>query len=125
MVLNVRLESFGFEAQGKGGEPGRGRAQLAEMLVDPELDARSLRMLVVEHEFPPEAVLEEARRGYDLIVLGMNATWGLHAGMISPKRRRVLVESPVSILAVHPPLSPAAERAGAQARLSPVAESTG
>jgi Kef-type K+ transport system membrane component KefB/nucleotide-binding universal stress UspA family protein len=112
-------------APGKGGEPGRGRAQLAEVLVDPELDARSLRMLVVEHEFPPEAVLEEASKGYDLIVLGMNATWGLHAGMISPKRRRVLVESPVSILAVHPPLSPVAERAGAEQRLSPVAESTG
>ena len=121
----VQLTLLHVVAPGEAARPGPGRAQVAEVLADPELDAQSLRLLVVEHEFPPEAVLEEARRGYDLIVLGMNARWGLEAGRIGPKRRRVLVESSVSILAVQPPLGAAAERAGVRETLAPLAEAGG
>jgi nucleotide-binding universal stress UspA family protein len=74
-------------------------------------DSGAVRFRLVEHASPPDAVLEESRLGYDLIVLGMHAQWGLGAGTISLRRRRVLAEAPVSILAVHPPLAePASSR---------------
>jgi nucleotide-binding universal stress UspA family protein len=59
-------------------------------------------------------VLEESRRGYDLVVLGMHARWGLDGGWISARRRRVLDEAQVSILAVHP--APASFEATLEAR---------
>jgi nucleotide-binding universal stress UspA family protein len=61
----------------------------------------------VEHSSLPDAVLEECRRGYDLVVLGMHPRWGLGAGVIGLRRQRVLAEATVSILAVHPPLGAA------------------
>lgn len=66
----------------------------------PDVDHDELRVLVTAHASPPDAVLEEARRGYDLVVLGMCARWGFDTSL---KMRRVLAEAPVSILAVHPP----------------------
>lgn len=102
---------------GHADQPGKGRTQYAEyiqgavhqdtteMIPDGGAGAKSLRLKIVEHESPPEAVLNEARKGYDLIVLGMNARWGIDAGIISPRRRRILAESPVSILVVHPTLA--------------------
>jgi nucleotide-binding universal stress UspA family protein len=107
--------------------PGKGRSQIADalgglatarhatataaartaedkVLEEPDFDAGSIQVRVVEHASPPDAVLEEAKRGYDLVILGMHARWGLGAGLISLRRRRVLAEAPVSILAVHPPL---------------------
>jgi Kef-type K+ transport system membrane component KefB/nucleotide-binding universal stress UspA family protein len=135
----VELTFLHVVPPGRGDQPGPGRAQLAAYLGEAALRgggqavadqglAHPLRMQVVEHESPPVAVLEEARRGYDLIVLGMNARWGIEAGMISPKRRRVLIESPVSILAVHPPLAAAAEaveEAGEEQPVSQLADSPG
>ncbi|PZR03642.1 MAG: cation/H(+) antiporter [Archangium gephyra] len=94
---------------GRAAQPGQGRAQVAEVvshesIPNPELDALSLQLKVVEHESPAEAVLAEAKDGYDLLVLGMNPRWGLDEGFISIRRRRVLAESKVSILVVHPPI---------------------
>ncbi len=105
----VSLTMLHVVAPGQAEQPGRGRAQMAEVVADealpnPELDARSLQFKVVEHDSPAEAVLAEARDGYDLLVLGMNPRWGLDDGFISIRRRRVLAESTVSILVVHPPL---------------------
>jgi nucleotide-binding universal stress UspA family protein len=129
----VELTFLHVVPPGRGDQPGPGRAQLAAYLgeaalrgggqavADPGL-GRPLRMQVVEHESPPVAVLEEAHRGYDLIVLGMNARWGIEAGLISPKRRRILIESPVSILAVHPPLAAAAEAVEQAAEEQPVSQ---
>ena len=95
---------------GNAARPGQGRSQFDQVFTEPELDSASIRVCVIEHASPPEAVLAEARNGYDIIVLGMNAKWGLGAGTISLRRQRVLAESPVSVLAVHPPLGVAAER---------------
>jgi Kef-type K+ transport system membrane component KefB/nucleotide-binding universal stress UspA family protein len=87
-------------------EPGehepRGRAQVAEVFegAPPEDDQR-VKLRVVEHDSPPDAVLAEAANGYDLIVIGMNARWGTDSVPLATKRRRVLSESPVSILVVH------------------------
>ena len=52
----------------------------------------------------------------------MNARWGLAAGMISPRRQRVLADSPVSILAVHPALAAATERADARSYFARTAD---
>ncbi|MDP1921321.1 MAG: cation:proton antiporter [Myxococcales bacterium] len=105
----VSLTMLHVVPPGQGQQPGRGRAQVAqvvadEVLANPELDARTLQLKVVEHESPAEVVLAEAREGYDLLVLGMNPGWGLDEGLISIRRRRVLAETTVSILVVHPPL---------------------
>jgi hypothetical protein len=80
---------------------GRGRTQVDEVFDEPDAES-GVRVLVVEHPSPPDAVLEESRRGYDLLVLGMRAQWGLDTG-VSLRRKRVIEESTVSILAVHPP----------------------
>jgi nucleotide-binding universal stress UspA family protein len=114
---------------GSAKQPGKGRNQIADALQnltevenkvedddetvaidqlfeEPGADSGSVHVRVVEHPSPPDAVLEESKRGYDLIVLGMHARWDLGVGVISLRRRRVLAEAPVSILAVHPPLQP-------------------
>jgi Kef-type K+ transport system membrane component KefB/nucleotide-binding universal stress UspA family protein len=81
---------------------GRGRAQVAEVFEGaPPDDGQRVKLRVVEHDSPPDAVLAEAANGYDLIVIGMNARWGTDSVPLATKRRRVLSESPVSILAVH------------------------
>jgi Kef-type K+ transport system membrane component KefB/nucleotide-binding universal stress UspA family protein len=99
---------------GDAAHTGRGRTQLDQVFAEPELDSSSIRVYIVAHASPPEAVLDEARKGYDLVVLGMNARWGLRTGTISLRRQRVLSESPVSVLAVHPPLAAKAEQAHSQ-----------
>lgn len=115
-----------FHVVSPGGAPGRGRGQIASALGDlvpthresrhdddshsvdqvfaePGAFAGTVRVRFVEHASPPDAVLDECSRGYDLVVLGMHTKWGLDGGTISLRRRRVLAEAPVSILAVHPP----------------------
>jgi Kef-type K+ transport system membrane component KefB/nucleotide-binding universal stress UspA family protein len=121
------LTLFHVVPPGEAHRPGRGRGQIAGLLRDlvetrrvsqpddqgqpvdqvfsePGTDAGKVRVRFVEHASPPDAVLAECQRGYDLVVLGMHARWGLGTGTISLRRRRVLAEAPVSILAVHPPL---------------------
>ena len=114
-------------APGNAAHPGKGRVQIDQELqvfAEPNLDSRSLGVRIVEHASPPDAVLEEAKRGYDLVVLGMNARWGLTAGRISLKRERVLVESPVSVLAVHPPSAAVTSSADSEDYVSSLADSS-
>jgi Kef-type K+ transport system membrane component KefB len=82
---------------------GAGRAQINQVFQDPEAASGSIQVKMIEHESAPDAVLAEASRGYDLVIIGMNATWGLEAGALALRRERVLIESRVSILAVHAP----------------------
>jgi Kef-type K+ transport system membrane component KefB/nucleotide-binding universal stress UspA family protein len=103
--------------------PGRGRAQVDQVFAEPELSSSSIRMHIVAHASPPEAVLEEARNGYDIVVIGMNARWGLRTGTINLRRQRVLSESPVSVLAVHPPLADTAEQTHLQQWLPRLSDS--
>jgi Kef-type K+ transport system membrane component KefB/nucleotide-binding universal stress UspA family protein len=125
-AAGTTLTLFHVVPPGDPDRPGKGREQIANALQDlgnsekqaagdagtldqvfaePGADAGAIHVRLVEHASPPDAVLEECKRGYDLVVLGMHARWGLAAGTISLRRRRVLAEAPVSILAVHPPLS--------------------
>ncbi len=73
----------------------------------PEVFAESR---AIEHPFPAAAVLEEARRGYDLVIVGMHEIWGLNGGRFG-LRRRMLAESPVSLLVMHTASSTVAEPA--------------
>ncbi len=109
----VSLTMLHVVKPGQGTAPGRGRAQVAEVISDesipqPELAALQLQLKVVEHDSPAEAVLAEAEAGYDLMVLGINPRLGLDDGLISLRRRRVLEESSISTLVVHPPGEPRA-----------------
>lgn len=128
-AAGTSLTLFHVVDPGGTSHPGRGRSQIAQalggmararhsapsdarvtdehVLEEQEFDAGSIQVRVVEHSSPADAVLEETKRGYDLVILGMHARWGLDAGLISWRRRRVLAEAPVSILAVHPPLGAA------------------
>ncbi|MDP1823230.1 MAG: cation:proton antiporter [Archangium sp.] len=87
------------------GAPGRGRVQIDEVF-GPQRDEPGLRLAVVEHDDPPEAALAEASRGYDLVVLGMNDTWGTTGGPFVLHRQRVLTDCSVSVLALHPGVAP-------------------
>lgn len=128
---NARLTLFHVVAPGGTEQPGRGRSQIArfllglahlgrdeaplpttvvdDLLPDADVRAGAVEVRVVEHESPPDAVLEETKRGYDLVVIGMHARWGLDGSMLSLRRRRVLAEANVSILAVHPPVTSASD----------------
>lgn len=55
---------------------------------------------LVESENPPEAALEEARQGYDLIVLGLDAEWGLEQRRFGFHPEHIIQDSPVSLLIV-------------------------
>jgi nucleotide-binding universal stress UspA family protein len=99
--------------------PGAGRLTFDQIVGDPDGDRGSVRVRVIEHPSPPDAVLEEVARGYDLVVLGVHAQWDLAAGTLSLRRQRVLTESPVSILAVHPAPLPASHPAPEHAPSAP------
>jgi len=108
IALAHRMESAGnvritlLHVVEPGNADGRGRAQVAEVFEGaPPDDSQRVKLRVVEHASPPDAVLAEAANGYDLIVIGMNARWGTDSVPLATKRRRVLSESPVSILVVH------------------------
>jgi nucleotide-binding universal stress UspA family protein len=65
---------------------------------------------VVAHDSPEEAALEESRRGYDLVVVGVGAEWGLEDGLFGLHRERLIGDAPTSLLVVrHPAPAPAAE----------------
>ena len=96
----VELTILHVVAPGHAEQPGSGRAQVTEIFTDPEL-AMPMRFSVVEHDSPPDAVLA-ASAGFDLLLVGMGARWGLETGGLSLRRERLLLEAPISILAVHP-----------------------
>jgi Kef-type K+ transport system membrane component KefB/nucleotide-binding universal stress UspA family protein len=76
---------------GPGREPGPMRSRTLVDELFPEGSGR-VRFKTVSHASPEEAVLEEARQGYDVMVVGMGDGWG--------GRDR---EVPTSLLVVHDP----------------------
>jgi Kef-type K+ transport system membrane component KefB/nucleotide-binding universal stress UspA family protein len=67
----------------------------------------------VAHDSPEDAALEEARQGYDLVVVGVGSEWGLENSLFGLQRERLIGDAPTSLLVVrHPSSSRAAERAG-------------
>jgi Kef-type K+ transport system membrane component KefB/nucleotide-binding universal stress UspA family protein len=67
----------------------------------------------VAHDSPEDAALEEAKQGYDLVVVGVGSEWGLEDSLFGLQRERLIGDAPTSLLVVrHPRSSGAAERAG-------------
>lgn len=85
---------------GASARPGEDGTPLDEILSQPGGASGAIQVQVVEHASPPDAVLEEVGRGYDLLLVGMGAQWGLETNILNLKRPRVLAEAPVSILAL-------------------------
>lgn len=93
--------------------PAKTRTLVESML--PE-EAGRVHFKVVAHDSPEDAALEEARRGYDLVVVGVGAEWGLENGLFGLHRERLIADAPTSLLVVcHPRPAPAAEPADAPA----------
>lgn len=67
---------------------------------------------------PSDAVVEEARRGYDLMIIGMGREWGLEHRSFGLQAEAVLKNSPISVLVVRRALAPKSARAS---DLSPAA----
>jgi Kef-type K+ transport system membrane component KefB len=73
----------------------------------PEESGR-VRLQVVAHASPEEAALEESRKGYDLVVVGVGAEWGLESHPFGLHRERIIEDAPASLLIVrHPAVVPA------------------
>lgn len=66
-------------------------------------EAGSVRFKVVAHASPEEAALEEARQGYDLLVVGVGAKWGLESHLFGLHRERIIEEAPASLVIVRHP----------------------
>jgi nucleotide-binding universal stress UspA family protein len=80
----------------------------------------------VPHAQPADAVIEEASRGYDLLLIGVGKEWGLEHRSFGRKSEAILARSPVSVLVVRKAAqTPAAESAHDNERvLEPAAETT-
>jgi nucleotide-binding universal stress UspA family protein len=77
-------------------------------------EAGRVRFQVVAHASPEEAALEEARKGYDLVVVGVGARWGLESHLFGLHRERIIQECPASLLIVRHPVAATAEAPGAE-----------
>ncbi len=74
-------------------------------------DADRVTMKVTEHRSPAEAVLEESRQSYDLVVVGVGREWGLPERRAGLQPEMLIRECPTSLLIVRGPR----ERARSQA----------
>jgi Kef-type K+ transport system membrane component KefB/nucleotide-binding universal stress UspA family protein len=61
----------------------------------------AVRMKLVNHAEPAEAALEEARKGYDLVLVGAGAQWGLEQRLFGMLPESIVNECPASLLIVH------------------------
>jgi Kef-type K+ transport system membrane component KefB/nucleotide-binding universal stress UspA family protein len=72
-------------------------------------EAERVRFQVVTHASAEEAALEESRRDYDLVVVGVGAEWGLESHPFGLHRERIIEETPASLLIVRHPEAISAE----------------
>ncbi|NPC74093.1 cation/H(+) antiporter [Corallococcus sp. AB004] len=80
---------------------GAGRAQVEELF--PADEGASVKLKVVRHASPEEAALEEAKAGYDLVVVGLGTEWGLEDRLFGVQRERIVRDAPASLLLVRHP----------------------
>lgn len=63
-------------------------------------EAAHLELKVIEARSPLDAAVAEARRGYDLVVVGVAEEWGLEPRMFAGEHERLAAEAPASLLIV-------------------------
>ncbi len=66
----------------------------------------AISLRVIEPNAPAEVIMAEAAANYDLVIIGLRQQWGFDTGVLSLKRRGILTDTPISILAVHSPKRP-------------------
>ncbi len=81
-------------------------------------EAGRVSFQVVAHASPEEAALEESRQGYDLLVVGVGAKWGLESHQFGLHRERIIEEAPVSLLIVRHPQGASSEAAASEKALA-------
>jgi nucleotide-binding universal stress UspA family protein len=59
-----------------------------------------VRLAVVEHDEPAQAALEQSANGYDLVLVGIGAEWGLEHRLFGLQAERLISECPTSLLVV-------------------------
>jgi Kef-type K+ transport system membrane component KefB/nucleotide-binding universal stress UspA family protein len=88
-------------APGRNATSGRGaKADMQEVFNEPGARGQ-VTFEVVEHAVPSEAALTEAARGYDLVVVGAGAEWGLEERLFGLHPERIISTCPVSMVVVH------------------------
>ncbi|HEX8537148.1 MAG TPA: universal stress protein, partial [Cystobacter sp.] len=100
--------------------PQAGRTP-ARLLVEELFPGASgqVHLKVVAHASPEDAVLAEAGNGYDLMVVGVGAEWGLEGHLFGLQRERLVRDSKLSMLVVRQPRpaeTPAAALPGTNAQ---------
>ncbi|MDC3957610.1 cation:proton antiporter domain-containing protein [Polyangium jinanense] len=83
-----------------GGKPLGAKARVEEVFQEPGA-AGQVKFEVVEHDVPSEAALAEAARGYDLVIVGAGAEWGLSERLFGLQAERMIHACPISLLVVH------------------------
>ncbi|HEX2189633.1 MAG TPA: cation:proton antiporter, partial [Longimicrobiaceae bacterium] len=78
------------------------------------LAADGVRLRMLESGSPEDAAVEEARRGYDLVVVGASGTWGMEPSAFGARGERLARETGASLLIVRG-YAPAEEARGAAA----------
>ncbi len=78
---------------------GHGAAQAQVDALFPESEG-GVTLKAVRSAAPDEAALDEARRGYDLVIVGMGAQWGLEDKVFGLQRERIVRDVPGSMLVV-------------------------
>lgn len=65
------------------------------------------------HSVPGDAAIEESRKGYDLLLVGMGRYWGLEHKSFGPRAEAILARAPASIVVVRHGKRPADGTEGA------------
>nr|WP_275976815.1 cation:proton antiporter [Polyangium aurulentum] len=107
-------------------ESSGAKARMEEVFQEPGAEGR-VTFKVTEHDVPSEAAIAEAAQGgYDLVVVGAAAEWGLAERMFGLHSERMIRACPISLLVVHErgaAAAPAREPARATAPLEPARQS--
>jgi len=88
-------------APGKDGGSGAKARLMEEVFQEPGAEGR-VTFKVTEHDVPSEAAIAEAAQGgYDLVVVGAAAEWGLAERLFGMHSERMIQACPISLLVVH------------------------
>ncbi|WP_437838921.1 cation:proton antiporter domain-containing protein [Sorangium sp. So ce1153] len=88
---------------------------------DGALRKSKVTLKVVEHDSPADAALEEAKHGYDLVLVGVGSEWGLAQRRFGIRAEHIIQGCPTSLLVVRryePAAVPAQAPAPSQPMLS-------
>jgi Kef-type K+ transport system membrane component KefB/nucleotide-binding universal stress UspA family protein len=80
-------------------DPHASSKSFDEDFIDPETDSQ-VKLEVIESLSPIEAVLEESKNGYDLVIIGVSEDFDLEHRLFGLRPERIAADCPVSMLIV-------------------------